>query len=176
MTEAVFVGSIGSTSPELSRFMLDSQEILEEYMLLLEGKVKLSDADGGFSVKSVGKPFASEVCGWMREKLLQVLNKHVYLSNLNQGEMYREGRIMSMMFWDELWCRSCEFNLSPSDMRQLLTMYTNSVSAAIRAPLDQGMRKTIRDTTSETTQRVEQRMTESTEKKGGLFGLFGGNR
>lgn len=172
MVEAVFVGAPASTQPGLTQYLLNSDEILEEHMLRLQGKVKVTQPDGTTLTKKVGKEYSEQVQNWMRGKLLEVLNKHMYLSNLDKKEMLKEARIMMLIFWKELWFRSCEFDLELNDLRELLTLYCNTVMPAVHAPLDAGMRKAMTETHSETTSRVMSEMKESSEKKG-LFNLFG---
>lgn len=172
----VFVGNMGSAQPALSQFMLNSDEILEEHMLRLQGKVRVTNPDGTIGTRKVGKEYSEQTIAWMRGKLLEILNKHMFLSNLKREEMLKEARIMMLIFWDELWFRSCEFELELNDRRELLTLYSNTIAYAVRAPLDEGIRKTLTSTSSESTQRVQQTLTESSEKKGGLFNLFGGGK
>lgn len=170
--ETLMVGSIGSTSPQLSQYILDSSEILEDVLLRLQGKVKLMQEDGSYKVVDVAECQYNPRCfAWTKGKLQEVLNKNMYLSQLDEIEMYKEARCISMGFITELYYNSKSFEIGVEQFTELVQLHRNFLSQAIRRPLGESDKRFLKETTSESTQRVQQSLTEQREKKG-LFGLF----
>jgi len=175
LVDVQFIGGIGSTQPEFSKEILDSSRILDDVMLRLQGLVRVTDKTGEDRLIQIGdRKYDDRVIIWVRGKLLEVLNKNMYLSNLSAQDMYREAHAMAMGFWDETWINWGEqHQLTPGEMTELLHLYTNFLSQATRHPLGEGIRRFLKDTTQETTSRVQQTLTESSDKKGLIGGLFG---
>lgn len=181
MTEALYIGGIGATNTELSRYMLSSDEILEDAIDRLLGRYKVHYQDGTTEYKSyidkradshiTGRVYNNYCLGWYRGKLQEILNKNLFLSNFNRVEMYREARCMIQNFLTELFYNSMTFELDIEKYEELKNMYSNYLSQAIRHPLNEGDKKFLKETTSESTQKLQQTSTEQQKKEGGFFGL-----
>lgn len=64
MTEALYIGGIGATNTELSRYMLSSDEILEDAIDRLLGRYKVHYQDGTTEYKSyIDKRADSHITG-----------------------------------------------------------------------------------------------------------------
>lgn len=179
MTEAVFVGGIGSAQPEFSRYILDMTQDLEDTMLRLQGFSKVSyvdTAEGKLKnrmIKVSDSAFSEESIVWMRGKLHEILHKGMLLSSLDDQEMYQEGRYISLGFIEELYHKSKKFNLSLDQYEELCQTHRNFLCTALRAGKRAGYRGFLRDTTSETNTRLIQNVTQDQQKRGLLSGLFG---
>lgn len=175
MPDTVLTGSIGSTSPELSRYILDSDEILEDAMRHLEGFARQTNNDGSPAgyVRMSDRAYNKRCLTWMRSKLQQILNKNMYLSSLNSDEMYSEARFMICGFLNELYFNSKEFDLTVERYEELRHLYSNYLHQAIRRPLNESDKRFLKETTTESTQRLQQTISEQQVKKGIVGKLFG---
>lgn len=176
MAETIVTGSIGSSSPELSRFILDSDDVLESTMRRLQGFARETQPDGTWKYGFVSKNRYNKAClSWMRGKLEEIMDKNMYLSNITTEEMmYREARFIVVGFLDELYYNAKDFDLTIEKFEELRHLYSNRLHQVIRRPLNEGDKRFLKETTQESTQRLQQTISEQQVKKGIMGRLFGG--
>lgn len=172
--EQIITGPIGATQPELSRYILDNEELIEEAILNLQGYVKITNDKGEEVIKKIkDREYNYECISWMKAKLRAVLNKNTFLSQLDERDMYRVAGFMSKGFRIELFMNAKDFALPPNKAIELHNMYNDFLDLAIRRALNESDKRFFKETHSETTQRLDQRVTESQEKKGFMSRLLG---
>lgn len=176
MADEVHVHQPGSIagSPELSRFVLESEYLLDDLVKAMSGEIRQVDADGNIVISyDSKKAFNQECIAWMRSKVQEVLNKNMSLSNYETpAEMYREALSMSVSFKIECWLFTEKFKLKPETYYALCDKYDNYLSPAIRAPLRGGIRNLLTSTHSESTQTIRSSNVE--ERSGGLISRLTG--
>ena len=176
MPDIPYSPSIGAGSPELSQYMLSSEEIIIEITRELEGWVKETSPDGNIHYKKLTTPeitYSPECISWVQSKIRQYLNKNTYLARINsEEEMLDLQWSIQKAYLKELLCRWRDFELNEKKFLQLSSLHMNFVDFSLRRALYGGTGDLLSKTTSETTQRLDQKVTETNEKKG-LFGLFG---
>ena len=168
-------GAIGSSSEGLAREILDNSKILENARMRLQGWAKIRNEKGEeVMVQLEDRGYSKECVAWMMGKLEEIMNKNMYLSDLdNEEAMLLEARSIAMGFNEELWLHWKKFSLSVEQYKELCEMHRNYLSQTIRHPLKRGIRDLLTKTTNEQTMRSDQTVRESTEKRGGFFGLGG---
>lgn len=169
-------GNVGANA-ELSRFVLDSSDIIDEEIKRMQGFVTIfeEDKDGNIIEKTIRveiSQYNAQCVSWFRGKLREILNKNMYLSNLDADDFRQVATEVGLNFTEELWLNWKNFELNDAKYSGLCKKYINYLQQVIRHPLDKGIRAFLTSTTQETTSRVDQRLTESQEKKG-IFGLLG---
>jgi len=184
MAEPQYIGSIGSTNTDLSKFMLDSSDVIEEMCLRLQGYELTPSPKGDKLIATQitferGKVYPRQAVSWMRTELRRIMNKNTFLSNISEeDEMYREANSFSTNFKETLWVKWKDLDITVEQFVELCHIYDDFLSMAIRRPLRAGDKGFLKETTSETTSKIQE-MTQ-TKKDGGLLGglggLFGGNR
>lgn len=172
--EFIPTGSIGANAPELSRYILDNDEIINEAVKSLQGYVKLIDKSGEEYLKYVeGRAYNDQCVAWMRNKLRTVLNKNTFLSQLDVNDMYRVASFMAAGFRKEIFLSAKEFGVDSSKMVELHNMYNDYLDLAIRRALNESDKRFFQNTHSEAVQKVHQTIDEREEKKGWTGKLFG---
>lgn len=172
--------SIGASNSELSRYILDNEEIIDEIMERLQGIVAVRDADGTRRVIKIKDRAYSDKClAWFKGKMREILNKNMALSFLDEPSMYREAQYIIVSFHEELWLSwrtylSENESIAVDQYKELTSMYCNYLSESIRHPLQKGIRDLISHTTTESRQNIVQTVSEQQERKGFLGGLLGG--
>ncbi len=171
-------GSIGASNPELSRYILDCQELMDSIMFRLQGNVLLKNPDGSSRIVHLeDRKYSNEAIAWMRGKIEENLNKVVFLSTYQTtGEMLREGYFIRQGFRTELWYFWKEFKLSNEQYKELNELHRNFVCVAIRIPLFSGHKNFLRDTTNQSTSIVTQNLNDNQNRGGFLGGLGLGRR
>jgi len=173
--EVHFHGGSMSGNAELSRFVLDSKEYLESLILGMQGYVKIARQDGTFELMEIPERKLNPRCQlFIREKVSEIFNKNMALADYSPEDMWRTQQAISLDFTQELWMNAKEFKLTPERYSELCSMYRNVVDIGLRLPLTKGIRNMLISTTSEQTQNVRQVITDTQEKRGGLFGFLGG--
>lgn len=171
--------AMGSTQPELSRYLLDSSDIEQEIILHLFRVIKTYDSKTG---KLVLKPISessdaydTETVSWFMGKLRPVMGKNLYLSFFNdEVSMNKTALVMAKNFSDELLMVSIDKGINAKKYTELKNIYFDNLDHSIRRPLHGGDRNVLTSTSSETVHRVQQAITQTEEKKGGgLMGLLG---
>lgn len=171
------LGGIGSQSPELSRYILDPEDLINEILFNLQGYLRVYSSNGkDFTIlkpdDSGARVYNTQVIAWVRLKLKVILNKNLYLSRYNTEEdMIDEARSMYIAYAGELFERSGVFELDPEDIENLCQLYLNLLIPAIRRALYQSDKDFLTKTTSETTQRIQQDI-EQSRKDNGFLGIF----
>jgi len=171
-------GSIGSSNPELSRYILDCQELMDSIMFRLQGNVLLKNPDGSSRIVHLqDRQYSNEAVAWMRGKMEENLNKVVFLSTYQTpAEMLKEGSFIRRGFRKELWFFWKDFKLSNEQYKELNELHRNFVCAAIRIPLHGGHKKFLMETTNQSTSIVTQNLNDN-QNRGLLGGLgLGGRR
>lgn len=177
----VMPGSMGSSSPELSRYILDNEEIIDEIMERLMGRVSIKLPDGSkleLRDRDAKRDYKDATFVWIKGKMREVLNKNMSLSKLNAEQSYEMAKWMAVNFCEELWLGwgqylSDDQTLAVSQYKELTSLYANFLDEIIRHPLEGGIRAMLTTTTAETSANVRQVTTETSEKKGLLGGLLG---
>lgn len=175
-------GGIAAANPTLSRWMLDTQDIIEMAMLELQGYAVYFTENGMVKEKIVSDDdpnyrYSKKCLLFVRGKLNEIMGKHAFLSNFkNEDEMYRTAQEMSLNFIVELNVSAKEFEITPEQLIRLVGKHNNYLDYAIRRALNKGEKDFLQKTISETVQNIKQDVRESQEKGGGLFGLFGGKK
>ena len=179
--------SIGAGQADLSKYILNSDEVLQENYYRLHGYIKTikPGSDGKATIiweKKEDMAYSDECISFMDSKLAQILSKDQKLSNYNtELEMNKEGWVMVESFIWELALQLKEFDITqPEKFKVLVKIYSNILSQAIRHPLYQGDKDFLSKTTSETTTKIQQDQS-IREQRGGIMGklpliggLFGG--
>lgn len=166
------MGSIGSTQPELSRYILDDTDILFHIKKTLQGHEMTIGEDGKITYKEGnGKVYSDKCIHFVLDATFQALNKNMKLSNYKDKEIQRTAWLMCDDFVCNLWMQMKELDINELDIPVLGSMYRNLVDQAIRRPLDESDKRFLKDTFQETSQRIHQDISEN-QNKGGLFGIF----
>jgi len=176
MTDGIPINptSIGASNASVSHYVLSTEDLLAQVVQQLKRKVRYTDDDGTEKYLSVDEPAYSEACvAWMTSKVLQVINKNTYLSQIGKQESADE-QVWEMhrMFLFELLARVEEFDLTPNKFMELAQMHFNYSYFGVMRALFSSDKKFLSTTTSETTQSVSQRITEEQKRKGFLSGLI----
>lgn len=174
--------SIGAQNTDLSKFILNSDDTLQENYYRLHGYYKaIVDQGDGKSViiwkQNKSQAFNSQCISFIDAKLSQLINKDQKLTNyLTSAEMNKEAFTMVLSFIDELYLQSRDFECNtPEKFKVLVSLYSNFVSQILRQALYDGHRQFLSKTTNETTQKIQQSITEQTQKNNGFkLPLIGG--
>lgn len=167
---------IGSSQPDLSKYLLSSDAQLAENYYRLHGYVKTIQKNGSIGWDRKEELAFNPACiSFMDSKLVEIMSKEQKLSRYNSiQEMNKEGLTMVLMFVDELYLKLKEFEITNTDDYLFLkNMYSNLTSQAVRHALFQKDSNLLSSTTSETTSKIQQNITEQS-RKGGLGGLLNG--
>jgi len=171
MADQIQFGSIGASNAELSRYILDGEDLVNELIQALAGYAVVKNEEGEEKLVKVRDGYRDNVLLWMRKKMREVLNKNMYLSQLSVSDMYREARYFAINFVTELFYYAKDFDINSEQFEELKNSYYNFLSVSIRRALFESDKKFLGMTTSETTQNVHQNISEQSEKRG-LLGLF----
>lgn len=178
MAEAMFVGSIGSSQAELSKYILDDSDILllvkktmEGYIVTIddEGRIAFEKGDANIRVYNKG------CIAFVIQSLSQALNKNLKLSSYDKTENKPTAQAMCDDFVLNLYVNMKSYGIFGEDITLLTTMYRNYVDQAMRRPLNESDKRFLSTTTQEQTVRQQQDINQSSNR--GLFGnIFGGKR
>lgn len=170
--------SIGAGSSELSRFILNSDDLINDIILYMQGFALIAADNGELVLQKlqaqdnfiIYKPMAVT---WMRKKLQEVLNKNFYLSQLTEIEMYKEAGIISENFKEEAFINMDDLFTEKVETKQyngLCNTFDNFLSQSIRRALNESDKTFLGKTTSESTQKLQQ--FNSSDQNKGLFGFL----
>jgi hypothetical protein len=176
--EAVFVGSIGSTSPEFATFILECEKEIIKTTAEMQGWVLLIDEDTGKAVtrrldEDDRLGFSLKCISWHQSKLRGILNKNTILSTI-MTEQRCDELIFSVckLYSMELLEKWKEFEIDETKFSFLNESHYKFCHFAFYRAFNKGDREFLSKTTSETTSRVDQRISEQQEKKGGVLGFL----
>lgn len=173
--EVHFHGGALASNSELSRYILDNQEYLISRMLGLKGVMRVMNLKGQYEYITVKERSVNDQCKlFIKEKIEQIFNKNTFLAEYSAEDMWRTQQAVSIDFNIELWQSAKEFELTVERYTELCSEFRNVVDIGFRMALNQGIRKMLISTTSEQTQNVRQTISDTQEKRGGLFGFLGG--
>lgn len=177
MVEAVYVGGVASSSPELSKWMLNDADILLKVKRILEGyDFGINDAGEAVFTKGSGKVYSAKLINFVLFSLSQALNKNLKLSNYHDKEIAAVGWGMSDGFMKNLWLNMKEFEIDSNDIAYLGEMYRNYVDPGLRRAWKESDKRFLKETHSEQTIRQQQDISQTESKAGILSSIFGGKR
>lgn len=177
MVEAVYVGGIGSSNTELSRFILDDTDSLILIKKLMEGCELIIDDEGRRSfVKGKGKEYKPIFVNFVTFSLTQVMSKNMKLSNFKDQEVNEVAWSMADGFVKTMWMNMKEYEINANDIDIFGEMYRNIVHPSLRRPVNESDKRFLKETTSEQTVKQQQDITSKESKGGGILNIFGGGR
>ena len=167
--------SIGAGNTELSRRILESDDILQNLLMRLQGKYIVINDKGQPEYKVLEeRKFKGQCQAWVIGKVEEIFNKNVALANYSEKEMESEAKAMCDDFVIGAWLYWRKFfdkEIGVEQYYEICAMYRNFVVPGLRMPLNQGIRKLLSETSSEARQSITQSITEEQTKKGKFFGL-----
>lgn len=164
--------SIGASNTELSKFMLEDANHINNIILKLSGyNERISTGKDGQIIRKIvydnKNAYDQKAIDWMERKLYKLLYKGTYLSQYNREQIEPEMLNMAWNFCEELYLFSDEFNITPTHFIELNNIYDDSISFALRRAVGGAEWNNISRTSSETTSIIKQDVNDA--RKRGLL-------
>lgn len=164
--------SIAGAQPDVTRFILNSDDLTRSTYLRLHGYVRgvsINRQTGEFEtnwVQNKELAYNPKFINWIDSKLDQTVNKNQLLSYYcDPREMNKEALYMVLAFIDELYLKLKEFGITDTgEYTALINMYSNITAQVVRHALGGGTKDFLGKTTSETTTKVSQDIREQNQK------------